>query len=148
MRSTLFFAAPAALLLLCGCNQQESRPPAAQTAAQAPAAPTQSAADGETMPPFVGRIWLSITAGDPRGSIVVFLPDKSMLRDSCFETYRVAEWGIISDTRIRWREDTIPIEAEFSQPTANELILKPVGTSRQQNYVAISVPYVCPSMPR
>ncbi|NLG76096.1 MAG: hypothetical protein GX535_07650 [Xanthomonadaceae bacterium] len=148
MRSTLFFAAPAALLLLCACNQQPNSPPAAQTAAPVPTAPTESAIEEETMPPFVGRIWLSITASDPRGTIVVFLPDKSMLRDSCFETYRVAEWGIISDTRIRWREGTIPIEAEFSQPTPDELILKPVGTSKQQNYVAISVPYVCPSMPR
>ncbi len=131
-----------ASVLLCACNQQSSGSPAAQ-----PPAPVATN-EGDVMPAFVGRIWLSITRGDPLGSIVVFLPDKSMLKDSCFETFRVSEWGIISDTRIRWREDTIPIEAEFSQPTANELVLKPVGTGRQENYVAISVPYVCPDMPR
>lgn len=148
MRSTLFFAAPAALLLLCACNQQPNSPPAAQTAAPVPTAPTESAIEEETMPPFVGRIWLSITASDPRGTIVVFLPDKSMLRDSCFETYRVAEWGIISDTRIRWREALIPIEAEVLQPSPNDLVLQLVGTSRQESYVAISVPYACPEKTR
>jgi hypothetical protein len=105
-------------------------------------------ADGERLPAFVGKIWVSVTPGHPRGTILVFLPNKSFLRDSCFETFRVSEWGLISDTRIRWREESVPIEAEFSQPTSDELVLKPVGTNRQENYVLISVPYVCPDMPR
>ena len=143
MKGTTFFLAPVALLLLCACNQQSSSPAAAQT----PPAPVITD-EGEELPAFVGQIWVSITPGHARGTILVFLPNKSMLRDSCFETFRVSEWGIISDTRIRWREEMVPIEAEYSQPTAHELILKPVGTNRQENYVSISVPYVCPSMPR
>jgi hypothetical protein len=129
MKNTTFFVAPLALLLLCACNQQSSSSPVPQ----APAA--TDATEGDSMPAFVGRVWVSVTPGHPRGSILVFLGNKSMLKDSCFETFRVSEWGIISDTRIRWREDTIPIEAEYSQPTA-------------ENYVSISVPYVCPDMPR
>nr|MBO2490424.1 hypothetical protein [Gammaproteobacteria bacterium] len=100
------------------------------------------------MPPFVGKIWLSVTRGDPLGTIVVFLPDKSMLRASCSTPFRVAEWGIISDTRIRWREALIPIEAEVLQPSPNDLVLQLVGTSRQESYVAISVPYACPEKTR
>lgn len=142
MRATTFFIAPVALLLLSACNQRPSSSPVSQ--APAPA----DATGDEAMPAFVGRIWVSVTPGHARGSILVFLPNKSMLRDSCFETFRVSEWGIISDTRIRWREETVPIEAEYSQPTADELILKPVGLNRQENYVSISVPYVCPDMPR
>jgi hypothetical protein len=78
----------------------------------------------------------------------VFLPDRTVLRDSCFETFRVSKWGIISPTRIRWIEDTIPIEAEYSQPSRDELIFEPVGTGRRETYVSISAPYVCPDMPR
>lgn len=144
MRNMAILAVLSALVPLGGCNQPSSGSPSEPT--QAPVA--VAASEGESLPTFVGRIWVSVTAGDPRGSIRVFLPDKSMLMDSCFETFRVSEWGVISDTRIRWREDSIPIEAEYSQPTPDELILKPVGTGRQENYVAISVPYLCPDMPR
>lgn len=107
------------------------------------------AAEGDaSLPAFVGKVWVSVTPGHARGSILVFLPNKTVLRDSCWESFRVAQWGIISDSRIRWIEDTIPIEAEFSQPSANELELRPVGTNIREDYVAISVPYVCPPMPR
>lgn len=130
------------LALVCACG---SRNEPVQ-----PAAPvTSSAADEEpALPSFVGRIWVSVTPGHARGSILVFLPDKSVLRDSCFETFRVSKWGIISESRIRWIEDSIPIEAEYSQPSPNELILEPVGVARREEYVAIGVPYVCPDMPR
>lgn len=139
MNIARFVVALSTLFVMCGCTRQPDRAPASEPV---------SAAGEQSVPAFVGKIWLSITRGDPLGTIIVFLPDKTMLRDSCFETFRVSEWGIISDTRIRWREDAIPIEAEVSQPTAHELILKPVGTNREESYVAISVPYVCPDMPR
>jgi|GEM_PF-150626 hypothetical protein len=126
-----------ALLLLAGCGQGPS------TAAPPPRTTT---ADGESLPPFVGRVWLSVTRRDPPGTIIVFLPDKTMLRSSCVEGHRVVEWGVISDTRIRWREEAIPIEAEVSQPTPNELNLKVVGTDQASTYVAISVPYKCPTI--
>lgn len=130
-----------ALSLVAACSQPAPPP--------APPPPTTATAEGEdALPSFVGTIWVSTTSGHARGSILVFLPDKSVLRDSCFETFRVSKWGIISPTRIRWIEDTIPIEAEWSQPSKDELILEPVGTGRRESYVSISVPYVCPSMPR
>lgn len=131
----------AALGVFTACSNPAPPQPAPQPAAQV--------ADGEDpLPSFVGTIWVSTTSGHARGSILVFLPDKSVLRDSCFETFRVSKWGIISPTRIRWIEDSIPIEAEWSQPSKNELTFEPVGTGRRETYVSISVPYVCPDMPR
>lgn len=136
-----YVGALGALGLLAACSQPAPPP--------APPQPAATAADGEdALPSFVGTIWVSTTSGHARGSILVFLPDRSVLRDSCFETFRVSKWGIISPTRIRWIEDSIPIEAEWSQPSKNELIFEPVGTGRRESYVSISVPYVCPSMPR
>jgi hypothetical protein len=127
------------LPVLCACESET----------QAPAAtPVATSADEPALPSFVGTIWVSTTPGHARGSILVFLPDRTVLRDSCFETFRVSKWGIISPTRIRWIEDTIPIEAEYSQPSRNELIFEPVGTGRRETYVSISAPYVCPDMPR
>jgi hypothetical protein len=132
----------AGVLALCACEGPND-PVAAP--AQTPAGAISEEAP---LPSFVGKVWVSVTPGHARGSILVFLPDKSVLRDSCFETFRVSKWGIISDTRIRWIEDSIPIEAEWSQPSGNELVLEPVGTGMRENYVSISVPYVCPDMPR
>lgn len=136
------YVALACVTLLSACDGAPNEP-------VQPAAAEAAASDDEwELPPFVGRVWVSVTPGHARGSILVFLPDKSVLRDSCFETFRVSQWGIVSESRIRWIEDSIPIEAEYSQPSANELVLHPVGTGQRENYVAISVPYVCPDMPR
>jgi hypothetical protein len=132
----------AGVLALCAC---EGRNDTVAAPAQPPA---RAISEEAPLPSFVGKVWVSVTPGHARGSILVFLPDKSVLRDSCFETFRVSKWGIISDTRIRWIEDSIPIEAEWSQPSGNELVLEPVGTGMRENYVSISVPYVCPDMPR
>jgi hypothetical protein len=139
MSSTRGFLALCLLPMLCACE--------GETQAPAPT-PTTTSADEPALPSFIGTIWVSTTPGHARGSILVFLPDRTVLRDSCFETFRVSKWGIISPTRIRWIEDTIPIEAEYSQPSRDELIFEPVGTGRRETYVSISAPYVCPDMPR
>lgn len=139
MSRTRRFLALCLLPMLCACE--------AETEAPAPT-PTSTSADEPALPSFVGTIWVSTTPGHARGSILVFLPNRTVLRDSCFETFRVSKWGIISPTRIRWIEDTIPIEAEYSQPSRDELIFEPVGTGRRETYVSVSAPYVCPDMAR
>ena len=133
------FLALCLLPALCACEGETQAPVAT---------PTTTSEDEPALPSFVGTIWVSTTSGHARGSILVFLPNRTVLRDSCFETFRVSKWGIISPTRIRWIEDTIPIEAEYSQPSRNELIFEPVGTGRRETYVSISAPYVCPDMPK
>jgi hypothetical protein len=124
--------------VLCACSGGSNSPP--------PAAPVPNATAAEPELPFVGRIWISTTPGSPRGSIMVFLPDRTLLLDSCFETFRLSKWGMAGE-HVRWIEDAIPIEAAVSMD-GNALRLRLVGQEREQTYVAASVPYVCPDMPR
>jgi len=98
-------------------------------------------------PRFIGKIWVSTTPGHARGAVMIFLPDRSLLIDSCFETYRISRWGAEGE-RIRWIEDAIPIEATLSLPSEHELRLQLVGQDRVQSFVTATVPYVCPDMPR
>jgi hypothetical protein len=125
-----------------------SPPPPASSAPPAPPLPPSAPEHAEPAnPAFIGRVWVSTTPGHARGSIMVFLPDRTLLMDSCFETFRVTQWGVAGD-KIRWIEETIPVEAEVSMPSADELQLTLAGRDRAQTYVAVSVPYVCPDMPR
>lgn len=136
-----------AMLALCACGggSQAPSPPAAPAQPQSPAAENQR--DEPVNPAFIGRVWRATTRGGPLGSIIVFLPDRTLLMDSCFETYRVSKWGVAGD-RIRWREDTIPIEAEVVTPSKDELILRIAGMDREQTYIAMTDEYTCPDMPR
>ena len=135
-----------AMLALCACSggSQAPSPPAA--AAQPPP-PAANERDEPANPAFIGRLWRSTDRGGPLGSIVVFLPDRTLLMDSCFETYRVSKWGVAGE-RIRWLEDTVPIEAEVVTPSKDELTLKIVGLNREQHYIAMTDPYTCPDMPK
>lgn len=148
-------------LALCACDAS-SRGPRNATAGGEDAQPTsagnqaqagrtaESVTDGLSQPvnpEFIGRVWVSTTPGSARGSILVFLPDRTLLMDSCFEPYRLTEWGIAGE-HIRWIEDSIPIEAEVELPAKDSLRLRIVGQNRVQSYVAASPPYVCPDMPR
>lgn len=128
-------------LMLAGCGSDA--PPAAPPA-------TASTAEGDALPAngaFIGKVWISTTPGHALGEMVVFLPDRSLLMDSCFETYRISGWGVAGDN-IRWLEDSIPIEAKVSLPSPDELTLQIVGQERAKTYVSASVPYVCPDMPK
>lgn len=138
-----------ALLGAAACSKQE---PVAQTAAPPPPPAAPAAGVGEELgqpadPRFIGKIWVSTTPGHSRGSLMIFMPDRSLLMDSCFETYRISRWGAEGD-RIRWIEDAIPIEATISMPNENELRLQLAGQDRVQSFVTPTVPYVCPDMPR
>ena len=139
------------ILAVLGMSSACSKPqaPAQTTPPPAPATETSNTAElGQPADPrFIGKIWISTTQGQPRGSMLIFLPDRSLLMDSCFETYRISNWGAEGD-RIRWIEDAIPIEATLSMPNDDELRLQVAGQDRVQSYVTATVPYVCPDMPR
>lgn len=127
------------VLSLCACSHPEA------PAASPPASSTEPPARAQL--PFVGKVWAATTRGSPLGAIKIFLPDGTLLMDSCFETYRLSEWGTVPGG-IRWIEDTIPIQAEVTQPSPEELVLHMAGRTRQEFYVTASVPYVCPDMPK
>jgi len=146
-------ASTAAILALTafGVGACSKEQPGPQTSAPPPAATAQSP-DIEELgqpsdPRFIGRVWVSTTPGHSRGTLMVFLPDRTLLMDSCFETYRISKWGAEGD-RIRWIEDTFPIQGRISMPNDNELRLQIEGQDRVQSYVVASVPTVCPDMPR
>ena len=95
---------------------------------------------------FVGKTWLSTDASAPAGTIRVFLPDGTLLMDSCGETYRLARWTSINDARIKWEEDGARIEADVSQTAADvlELRLHLKTEVKVERYRLAQVPYVCP----
>lgn len=134
------------MLALCACggSQAPSQPAAAQSQSRTGA---ESGFAEPANPAFIGRIWRSSMPGNPLGSILIFLPDRTLLMDSCFETFRVSKWGVAGN-RIRWLEDTVPIEAEVITPSPNELTLRIPGQDRDQTYIAMTDPWTCPDMPR
>jgi hypothetical protein len=125
-----------ALTILGACSREA--PATATASAPKPSEPAN--------PEFVGKIWLSTTPGKPLGSMLIFLPDRTLVMDSCFETYRLSKWGVAGD-RIRWLEDSIPIEAAVEMPRPHQLILRVAGQDEAQSFTTATVPYVCPDMP-
>ena len=95
---------------------------------------------------FVGKTWVSVDPAAPLGTIRIFLPDGTLVMDSCFETYRLARWEAIDDRRVAWQEDTARIEAEVDETTAGELRLRLQLTQeiKEERYRAATVPFVCP----
>ncbi len=111
-------------------------------------APAAQPSTPDALPAFVGKVWVSTTPGMARGTIKVFLPDKTVLMDSCFETFRLEKWGVMSADTIRWVEDRIPIEARYEQPRPDALHLHISGREDVETYIAAGAPYLCPDMPR
>jgi len=142
LRSPMLALALALAISLGACSGPADTPakvqPATTTSQEEPALP----ADGA----FVGRVWISTTPGSARGSIIVFLPNRTVLMDSCPGTFRLTQWGASGD-RIRWIEDTIPIEAEVTMRGQDILQLHVEGTDRARSYLSADVPYACPDMP-
>jgi hypothetical protein len=96
--------------------------------------------------PFVGRTWRSTDASAPPGTIRIFLPDGTLLMDSCGETYRLARWTSVTGSRIAWDEDGARIEADVTQSAADvlELRLHLRSEVKVERYRLAPVPYVCP----
>ena len=96
----------------------------------------------------VGKIWVSTDSSSPLGTFRIFLPDGTLVMDSCVETYRLAKWRAIDSRRVEWQEDTATIEAEIAQSSPDELLLRVRlgGQVTEQRYRLATVPYVCPDM--
>jgi hypothetical protein len=103
-----------------------------------------------TTEPFVGKTWLATNPAAPLGTFRIFLPDGTLVMDSCVETYRLAKWQRVDERRIAWQEDTAKIEAELSQPAPDQLQLRLRlgGDVKEERFRLADVPFVCPDMPR
>jgi hypothetical protein len=76
--------------------------------------------------------------------------DGTLVMDSCFETYRLAEWKAVGNRRIEWQEDTATIAAEIDRLTEDslQLTLRLASGMRTERYRVATRPYVCPDMKR
>jgi hypothetical protein len=124
-------------ILSTGCG-----PPRAGGTPMAQGAPPQ--------PQFVGKVWLATDPSAAPGTLRIFLPNGTLLMDSCGETYRLAEWRALDEHLIEWTEDTARIKAEITRLTDDELQLRLRlrGESKDEAYRLAKAPAVCPDVPR
>ncbi|MHB1103264.1 MAG: hypothetical protein ACYC0C_10940 [Devosia sp.] len=99
---------------------------------------------------FSNRVWVKSDTGDLPGVIRIFLSDGTLVQDSCWETHRLSQWHMTSDTGFTWNEDGVDISAEIVSVSASDLVLsvKLGGEAVEERYMAAAVPYVCPDMPK
>lgn len=137
-----------AVAMLAGCAG-EPEPTGDATAAstqpvQAEATPPEAAGS-----PLTDRVWVRADATDLPGRMRVFLSDGTLLMDSCWEAYRLAEWRRTADT-IAWSEDGREIRALLLEEsdTALAIRLQLVDGPHEERYRPAEVPFVCPDIPR
>ncbi|MBS7543677.1 hypothetical protein [Ancylobacter oerskovii] len=115
------------------------------------AAGAASAAQPVAADPLVGRVWVETkpASGLP-GPMLVFLPDGTLIMDSCWETYALRKWSRTAPDAIAWDEDGATITAKVASVSPAQLVLK-VGAGKdvtEHRYSLAKVPYVCPDMKR
>jgi hypothetical protein len=98
---------------------------------------------------FTNRVWTKESDELP-GIVRIFLSDGTLVSDSCWETHRLSEWKQVADNKISWNEDGMDINADIVTVSPAELVLKLnlAGGAVEEHYVAATVPYVCPDMPK
>jgi hypothetical protein len=123
------------LVLLCACTTPPTGSPRGHPQRQ---------------PEFVGKIWVPTDASAAPGTFRIFLPDGTLVMDSCWETYQLAPWRMIDGRRIEWTEDTSRIVAQITQLAGErlQLRLQHGGDVKGETYRPAQVPTVCPDMPR
>ena len=97
---------------------------------------------------FTNRVWVRADSGDLPGVIRIFLSDGTLVQDSCWETHRLSQWQMTSETGFTWNEDGVDITAEIISVSANDLILS-VNLGKEaveERYTAAPIPSVCPDM--
>jgi hypothetical protein len=99
---------------------------------------------------FIGKVWISTDASAAHGTLRIFLPDGTLVMDSCSETYRLARWKATGEHKLEWEEDTARIEAEIIDlPDEHlRLRLRLAGGFKDETYRLAQVPFVCPDTPR
>lgn len=100
-------------------------------------------------PGLTDRVWTKAD-GDLPGVMRIFLSDGTLVQDSCWETHRLSSWQLTSDTSVTWDEDGMEIAADIVSLTDTELVLnlKLVNDTVEETYVAATVPFLCPDIPK
>lgn len=113
--------------------------------------PTESAVNSKTAKAgLTDRVWTKADGGGLPGVMKIFLSDGTLVQDSCWETHRLDKWELTSDTALKWNEDGMDISADIVSLSDAELVLnlKLVGGAQEEKYVAATVPYLCPDVPK
>ena len=99
---------------------------------------------------LTNRVWVKSDSDDRPAVIRIFLSDGTLVQDSCWETHRLSNWKMVSDSRVTWNEDGLDISARIAALTANKLtlVLNLKGGPVEEHYTAAPVPSVCPDMPK
>lgn len=93
------------------------------------------------------RVWLDEDPEAPRGSLLVFLSDGSLLMTSCGETWRLAAWRWVEGSRIVWEEDGVIVRADVALVGGDVLALSlelDGGETRSRSFRLARAPMVCP----
>lgn len=138
-------AALFALLAMWGVGSASCLPAFAEDSA------TESTVESKTSKPgLTDRVWTKAEDNGLPGVMRIFLSDGTLVQDSCWETHRLSQWELTSDTAIKWNEDGMDIDADIVSLSEAELVLslKLGGTAQEEKYVAATVPYVCPDLPK
>lgn len=135
-----------ALLAMWGVNACFEVPAIAEEAASAEPMADQTPLKRS----FTNRVWVKTETGDLPGVMKIFLTDGTLVQDSCWETHRLSDWTMTGDTGLSWNEDGMDIAASIVSvsSTALHLQLQLGNDTVDEHYVAATVPYVCPDMPK
>lgn len=109
---------------------------------------SQEGSAGQSSAAFVGKAWVSTDAGAAAGTLRMFLPDGTLMMDSCVETYRLARWRLVAPRKVEWHEDTARIQADVTEVGADQLKLRlQLGREiKEENYQLARVPFTCPDL--
>jgi hypothetical protein len=121
---------------------QETSPDETSSEAQADHSPAKRS--------LANRVWVKTETGDLPGVMKIFLSDGTLVQDSCWETHRLSNWNMVSDTGLTWNEDGMDINASIASVSATDLhLVVNLGNEKvNEHYTSATVPYVCPDMPR
>ena len=96
------------------------------------------------------RVWARSDSTGLPGVMHVFLPNGTLLIDSCWETYRLCKWQMDGDSSVTWQEDASTIRAAIVRVDDDSLTLRLalVDGPREERYAVAPLPYLCPDMKR
>lgn len=140
-KSILVFA------LLVGC---QANPDSALPADELANVAASANASFENRSVLTDKIWVRTDSTGLPGVLRLFLANGTLLIDSCWETYRLTQWTMTSDSTLRWQEGVAEITADVLTLTEDELVLRLNLTSGTEvlRFAAAPVPYLCPDIPR
>lgn len=94
---------------------------------------------------FEDKVWMDQDPAAPAGSFRAFLSDGTLIMASCVETYRLAAWRRIDDTKLVWEEGGRLVRAEVAVLGARELalVIETGDGPLSQSFRAAAAPVVC-----